>query len=181
MPYEMKEMALEAIVQLWRIPGFVTELYINYDCDYYCANLFEDLTKLLSKNAFPVSGQLYTTHLLSLEALLTVIDSTEAQCQAKVLSSICQQEKDVLKLKTEIASVAEGQLTEGNLPVSELLEVRPSTNGCSVAGHTKQQGCLNVEGGNDAVEKTTPRKPTRFSCLLPSSTELIKIKSKKKV
>lgn len=49
MIYEMKEMALEAIVQLWRIPSFVTELYINYDCDYYCANLFEDLSKLLSK------------------------------------------------------------------------------------------------------------------------------------
>lgn len=49
MPYEMKEMALESIVQLWRIPSFVTELYINYDCDYYCANLFEELTKLLSK------------------------------------------------------------------------------------------------------------------------------------
>lgn len=45
----MKEMALEAIVQLWRIPSFVTELYINYDCDFYCSNLFEDLTKLLSK------------------------------------------------------------------------------------------------------------------------------------
>ncbi|XP_040848159.1 Golgi-specific brefeldin A-resistance guanine nucleotide exchange factor 1 isoform X7 [Ochotona curzoniae] len=93
MPYEMKEMALEAIVQLWRIPSFVTELYINYDCDFYCSNLFEDLTKLLSKNAFPVSGQLYTTHLLSLDALLTVIDSTEAHCQAKVLNSLTQQEK----------------------------------------------------------------------------------------
>ncbi|XP_064125456.1 Golgi-specific brefeldin A-resistance guanine nucleotide exchange factor 1 isoform X5 [Loxodonta africana] len=93
MPYEMKEMALEAIVQLWRIPSFVTELYINYDCDYYCSNLFEDLTKLLSKNAFPVSGQLYTTHLLSLDALLTVIDSTEAHCQAKVLNNLTQQEK----------------------------------------------------------------------------------------
>lgn len=49
MPYEMKEMALEALVQLWRIPSFVTELYINYDCDFYCSNMFEDLTKLLSK------------------------------------------------------------------------------------------------------------------------------------
>uniref|UniRef100_A0A8C5WLS2 Golgi-specific brefeldin A-resistance guanine nucleotide exchange factor 1 n=1 Tax=Leptobrachium leishanense TaxID=445787 RepID=A0A8C5WLS2_9ANUR len=90
--YEVKEMALEAVVQLWRIPSFVTELYINYDCDYYCSNLFEDLTKLLSKNAFPVSGQLYTTHLLSLEALLTVIDSTEAHCQAKILSNTAQQD-----------------------------------------------------------------------------------------
>lgn len=45
------------------------------------------------KNAFPVSGQLNTTHLLSLEALLTVIDSTEAHCQAKVLNSTAQQDQ----------------------------------------------------------------------------------------
>lgn len=45
------------------------------------------------QNAFPVSGQLYTTHLLSLEALLTVIDSTEAHCQAKVLNSTAQQDQ----------------------------------------------------------------------------------------
>ena len=47
-------MALEYIVQLWRIPGLVTELYLNYDCDLYCSNVFEDLTKLLVENAFPV-------------------------------------------------------------------------------------------------------------------------------
>lgn len=45
------------------------------------------------QNAFPVSGQLYTTHLLSLDALLTVIDSTEAHCQAKVLNNLIQQER----------------------------------------------------------------------------------------
>lgn len=39
-----------------------------------------------------MSGQLYTTHLLSLEALLTVIDSIEAHCQAKVLSGAAHQE-----------------------------------------------------------------------------------------
>ena len=35
----------------------VTELYLNYDCDVYCSNLFEDLTKLLSK----VGVHLYQT------------------------------------------------------------------------------------------------------------------------
>lgn len=44
--YEQVEMALESIVQLWRVPGLVTELYLNYDCDLYCSNLFEDLTKV---------------------------------------------------------------------------------------------------------------------------------------
>ena len=47
--YDQREIALESIVQLWRIPGLVTELYLNYDCDLYCSNLFEELTKLLSK------------------------------------------------------------------------------------------------------------------------------------
>lgn len=59
MPYEMKEMALEALVQLWRIPSFVTELHLNYDCDYYCSNLFEDLTKLLSKVTAPYHIELF--------------------------------------------------------------------------------------------------------------------------
>ncbi|XP_042312385.1 Golgi-specific brefeldin A-resistance guanine nucleotide exchange factor 1 isoform X3 [Sceloporus undulatus] len=182
MPYEMKEMALEAIVQLWRIPSFVTELYINYDCDYYCANLFEDLTKLLSKNAFPVSGQLYTTHLLSLEALLTVIDRTEAQCQAKVLSNIYQQEKATLRPNTETtgtvretSSIVEGIIVEGKSATTELPDTCQPTNGCLMTNH------MNLEVGSDAAGKNIPRKPTRFSCLLPTTHELIMIKSKKKL
>ena len=47
--HDQKEIALEAIVQLLRIPGFVTEIYLNYDADLFCPNVFEDLMKLLSK------------------------------------------------------------------------------------------------------------------------------------
>ncbi|NWH78749.1 GBF1 factor, partial [Piaya cayana] len=189
MPYEMKEMALEAIVQLWRIPSFVTELYINYDCDYYCANLFEELTKLLSKNAFPVSGQLYTVHLLSLEALLTVIDSTEAHCQAKVLSNILQQEKEVVKSSPEtmnsskeISDNNERVLNEGkpSSAVSEPAGACPPTSGCLMADQMKE-GCMELQGGSEAGEKSIPRKPTRFSCVLPSPQELMQIKNKKKL
>lgn len=82
--YEHKELALDNILQLWRIPGFVTELYLNYDCDMYCSNLYEDLTKLLAKNAFPVTAGVYPTHLLSLDALLTVIDSIGNNCTQKL-------------------------------------------------------------------------------------------------
>ncbi|NXL47276.1 GBF1 factor, partial [Podilymbus podiceps] len=188
MPYEMKEMALEAIVQLWRIPSFVTELYINYDCDYYCGNLFEELTKLLSKNAFPVSGQLYTVHLLSLEALLTVIDSTEAHCRAKVLSNIHQQEKEVVKSSPETmnstkeTSNNERVLSEGksSSAVSEPSGACPPTSGCLMADQMKE-GCMELEGGSEAAEKSIPRKPTRFSCILPSPQELMQIKNKKKL
>uniref|UniRef100_A0A663LTS7 Golgi brefeldin A resistant guanine nucleotide exchange factor 1 n=1 Tax=Athene cunicularia TaxID=194338 RepID=A0A663LTS7_ATHCN len=182
MPYEMKEMALEAIVQLWRIPSFVTELYINYDCDYYCANLFEELTKLLSKNAFPVSGQLYTVHLLSLEALLTVIDSTEVHCKAKVLSNIHQQEKEVVKSRPETMNNNERVPSEGksSSAASEPTGACPPTSGCLMADHIKE-GCMELEGGSETAEKSIPRKPTRFSCILPSPQELMQIKNKKKL
>uniref|UniRef100_A0A1B6C7R4 SEC7 domain-containing protein n=2 Tax=Clastoptera arizonana TaxID=38151 RepID=A0A1B6C7R4_9HEMI len=83
--YEQKEIALESVVRLWRIPGFVTELYLNYDCDLYCPNMYEELTKLLSKNAFPVYG-VFSIHLLSLDALLTIVDSIESHCNSRILN-----------------------------------------------------------------------------------------------
>ena len=78
--FEQKEIALEMLIQLFRIPGLSAELYLNYDCDLYSSNLFEELTKMLSKNAFPVAG-LTTIHILSLDALLSVIDHIELECQ----------------------------------------------------------------------------------------------------
>uniref|UniRef100_A0A8C1JJN6 Golgi-specific brefeldin A-resistance guanine nucleotide exchange factor 1 n=1 Tax=Cyprinus carpio TaxID=7962 RepID=A0A8C1JJN6_CYPCA len=157
MAYEMKEMALEAIVQLWRIPSFVTELYINYDSDFYCSNLFEDLTKLLSKNAFPVSGQLYTTHLLSLEALLTVIDSTEAHCQAKVLNSADQESQD------------------------ETRTACPPTSGHLMAEKMRLGRQDQEETDTGTLPKKSLKKPHRFNSCLPDSQELLEIKNKKKL
>lgn len=79
--YESKEithLALESIAQMWRIPGLCTELYLNYDCDIYCSNLLEDITKLLSKTI--VTAGVHNYHTLALDALFTVIDSVEANC-----------------------------------------------------------------------------------------------------
>lgn len=98
--YEHKELALESIVQLWRIPGLVTELYLNYDCDLYCSNIFEDLAKLLSKNTFPVSG-LFSIHLLSLDALLTVIESIERNCHNRMQSEHQDSSASVSVTKSE--------------------------------------------------------------------------------
>ena len=36
-------------IQLCHFPHLMAELYVNYDCSLYCSNVFENLTKLLSK------------------------------------------------------------------------------------------------------------------------------------
>ncbi|XP_073967020.1 Golgi-specific brefeldin A-resistance guanine nucleotide exchange factor 1-like [Choristoneura fumiferana] len=76
--YELKEiqhLSLESLAQIFRIPGLCNELYLNYDCDVYCMNVFEEMTKLLSKNV--VSSTAYNIHSLSLEALMTIIEAIE--------------------------------------------------------------------------------------------------------
>ena len=82
--HEQREMSLELLVQLYKMPGFVTELYLNYDCGLYSDNLFEDLTKVLSKNAFPQDRNILTTHQLALEGLLVVLDGIEKHCQRRI-------------------------------------------------------------------------------------------------
>jgi len=87
---EQKELSLELLVQLYKMPGFVTELYLNYDCGLYSDNLFEDLTKVLSKNAFPQDRNILVTHQLALEGLLVVLDGIEKHCQRRISDRVPQ-------------------------------------------------------------------------------------------
>ncbi|XP_053611208.1 Golgi-specific brefeldin A-resistance guanine nucleotide exchange factor 1 isoform X2 [Plodia interpunctella] len=102
--YELKEihnLALESLCQMFRIPGLCTELYLNYDCDIYCTNIFEELTKLLSRNV--VSSTSYNVNSVSLEALMTVIEAIEIGTNQKAEN----------KSETEIGSVEEVEIKYG--------------------------------------------------------------------
>lgn len=71
--YQQQEAAMESLVSFCRQPTFMSELYVNFDCNILCSNLFEELGSLLSKSAFPVNCPLSTFHVLSLEGLIAVI------------------------------------------------------------------------------------------------------------
>ncbi|KZC11781.1 Golgi-specific brefeldin A-resistance guanine nucleotide exchange factor 1 [Dufourea novaeangliae] len=79
--YDQRELALEAIVRLWRIPGLPAELYLNYDCGLYSTNLYEELMKLLSKNASALMGTMYSMQFISLDAIITLISGMDIRCQ----------------------------------------------------------------------------------------------------
>ncbi|GLB02791.1 GDP/GTP exchange factor for ARF [Aspergillus tubingensis] len=69
---ETREAMVESIGVLARIPSFMVELFINYDCDVDRADLCEDMVGLLSRSAFPDSATWSTTNVppLCLDALL---------------------------------------------------------------------------------------------------------------
>ena len=69
---DAREAMVESVGALARIPTFMVELYVNYDCDVDRSDLCEDMIGLLSRNAIPDSATWSTTSVppLCLDALL---------------------------------------------------------------------------------------------------------------
>lgn len=179
---DQKELSVEAVLQFWRIPGLITELYLNYDCDLFCSNLFEDLTKVLSKNAFPVAG-LQPIHLLSLDALLAVIDSIETRCHFRMLS----------ESQAARGGAVSGSLLDGDGEGYHIEQAVPLDQ-CHVAPFGYQLGQQLVHSQNGAPQSPTSgvkshmrssvfMRPNRkfISENIPSHEELMAIKHKKKL
>lgn len=69
---DAREAMVESVGALVRIPSYMVELFVNYDCEVDRADLCSDMVGLLSRNAFPDSATWSTTNVppLCLDALL---------------------------------------------------------------------------------------------------------------
>ncbi|XP_030381756.1 Golgi-specific brefeldin A-resistance guanine nucleotide exchange factor 1 isoform X2 [Scaptodrosophila lebanonensis] len=168
-PYEMRELALENLFQLWRIPGFVPELYINYDCDLYCTDMFESLTNMLSKYTLSATNVVYSTHIISMDTLIGVIDIIERNCMAA---------------KSNIDKVTETHA----LQTSSCRHSRHSSGleGIIIEGGTAETPVFNEERQQFSIEKISnliSNSPRRLRLQLSSeqitSKQLIEVKQKK--
>ncbi|KIV93676.1 hypothetical protein PV10_04871 [Exophiala mesophila] len=72
---EAREAMVENVGTLVRMPTFMVELFINYDCDVDRQDLCEDMIGLLARNAFPDSATWSTVNVppLCLDSLLNFI------------------------------------------------------------------------------------------------------------
>ena len=105
---ERRELALESLLEFCREPHLMADLYMNYDCDINCTNLFETICSTLAKVANPDNEsadqsikeieapfndengaaevrqkpRLNILNRLALEGLLAVIDGIARRCRA---------------------------------------------------------------------------------------------------
>ncbi|KHJ35807.1 putative sec7 domain-containing protein [Erysiphe necator] len=72
---DAREAMVESLAALARIPSYMTELFVNYDCEVDRADLCEDIVGLLSRNSIPDAATWSTTSVppLCLDALLGYI------------------------------------------------------------------------------------------------------------
>jgi golgi-specific brefeldin A-resistance guanine nucleotide exchange factor 1 len=97
---EARESMVESIGALVRMPNFMTELFVNYDCEVDRADLCEDMVGLLARNAFPDSATWSTTNVppLCLDALLGFV-----QCMAERLEQAAppRERPDLVRLRKQ--------------------------------------------------------------------------------
>ncbi|CAM9924459.1 unnamed protein product, partial [Ascophyllum nodosum] len=90
---EQQELALESLLEFTREPALMVDVYINYDCDVQCTNLFESICHSLSTHALPrdgkarlkqrTLGEVTALNRLALEGVLAVINSISRRCQPR--------------------------------------------------------------------------------------------------
>jgi len=88
---EQKEVALESLLEFCQEPSLMQDLYVNYDCDVQCTNLFETICKVLAMGMEeenpktdddPIAEVQIPSVLnhLCCESILAVIDSIARRC-----------------------------------------------------------------------------------------------------
>uniref|UniRef100_H2ZA13 SEC7 domain-containing protein n=1 Tax=Ciona savignyi TaxID=51511 RepID=H2ZA13_CIOSA len=139
---------------------------------------------LFIQNAFPVSG-LYTTHLLSLDALLTVVHSIEQRCsqnESKNLGRIPWIELVFFVCRNNIT---ERMLNFNNsqtiLSISSFSATPPASPSRISKPDTEWQSATPVNNQQVAANPTPTVVPERFSGEVPTIEELQLIKQKKKI
>ncbi|KAF3936102.1 hypothetical protein ABW20_dc0108957 [Dactylellina cionopaga] len=103
---DAREAMVECIGALARIPSFLVELYVNYDCDIDRTDLCEDVIGFLSRNAFPDSATWSTTNVppLCLDALLGYVQFIADRLEDKPVTegypdpTLLQQQRDKKQL-----------------------------------------------------------------------------------
>lgn len=116
---DSREMMVEAIASLARIPSFFVDLFVNYDCDVDRADLCEDMIGFLCRNAYPDSTTWSTATVppLCLEAVLgylvAVVQRLPGPNPNKELAEEVMRNKALKKLVIEATECFNKNPTEG--------------------------------------------------------------------
>lgn len=86
---DAREAMVESVGALVRIPSFMAELFVNYDCEIDRSDLCLDMVGLLARNAFPDAATWSTTNVppLCLDALLGYVQSLADRLDEDSVSS----------------------------------------------------------------------------------------------
>jgi hypothetical protein len=154
-PPEQRELALESLLEFCREPAMMLDLYVNFDCDVVCANLYEALTRCLCRCAIPEGGAPLTSlHTIALEGILSVISSMAQRCPGHpAWQEYAATYAAAAEEAAEDAAAAQARATAS------------ATRAALAGGETGEEG--EGEGGSVAAAMRTPSAAVRAKLRSP--------------
>lgn len=126
---DAREMMVEALTGLTRIPSYFVDLYVNYDCDVDRADLCEDLVGFLCRNAYPDSATWSTSSVppLCLDALLAFLSSLVSRLDGGVnTTGTKRQVNDVDDKKLAETAAKNKTLKKLIIKATDLFNLKPA-------------------------------------------------------
>ena len=77
---EQQEACLESLLEFCLEPSLMQDLYLNYDCDMNCTNLFDTIMVTLSTSAVPEGPSVMALNKLAVEGILAVMEAIARKC-----------------------------------------------------------------------------------------------------
>ena len=77
---EQQEAGLESLLEFCQEPSLIHDLYLNYDCDMNCSNLFDTIMKTLFTSAVSEGPSVMSLNKLAVEGILSVVEAIARTC-----------------------------------------------------------------------------------------------------
>jgi brefeldin A-resistance guanine nucleotide exchange factor 1 len=107
---DAREAMVESIGGLVRMPSFMAELFVNYDCEIDRSDLCADMVGLLSRNAFPDSATWSTTNVppLCLDSLLGYVQFIAERLEDEPVTEGLPDRKDLQERRRQKKTIIKG-------------------------------------------------------------------------
>lgn len=77
---EQQEAALESLLEFCQEPSLMHDLYLNYDCDMNCSNLFDTIMATLCVSAVSDGPAVMSLNKLAVEGILSIMEAIARKC-----------------------------------------------------------------------------------------------------
>ena len=77
---EQQEAGLESLLEFCQEPSLMHDLYLNYDCDMNCSNLFDTIMTTLVASAVSEGPWVMSLNKLAVEGILSVMEAIARKC-----------------------------------------------------------------------------------------------------
>uniref|UniRef100_A0A060T9W3 ARAD1B02926p n=1 Tax=Blastobotrys adeninivorans TaxID=409370 RepID=A0A060T9W3_BLAAD len=160
-----RETMVEALTSLVRSPRFLTDVFVNYDCDVDRADLCEDLIGFLCRSAYPDSATWSTPSVppLCLEAILAFLASLSAGINTSYDEETKKNVEKVLETKAQkkVAISVTDSFNENpkkGLAMLSEKKIIPDDSPQSIAKFLKEAGRIDKKVLGEFFAKSANRK-----------------------